>query len=344
MSSNYAGSGTTIHTSSPMLDDGDAPAAILWRIPEEKIFDSLAAIATALGGTNLTWTALTTAGGTKNIAANLLLQGVGEIRFGTVARVVSGATLLVDSGAAAFFNGDSTFNASVFIGFGCAIQNGATLAALSGSTVSVQSGAQLTVSSGGLAVFASGSEARMTTASTLTINAAAFTGHVCMTPIAVPSGWSFGVSGSTMGWDMAGASGEKILFALPFKPGDSLLTVTMRLEGDAAGGGGHAGLPADMPLIEVLRKDVTTGVFTIVDSQVDGVASSPSVTNAATYDAAHDVTISFGPGHSYVANAVYYVRITAEGGANADAGSTRVYSIKFTGLARSYRSSVEAYQ
>lgn len=172
----------------------------------------------------------------------------------------------------------------------------------------------------------------------LSIDAAPFEAHLGMTAVATPSGWAFNFSAGTCGWDMAGANSEELVLALPFRPGDSILTVTMRLEGSATGGGGHSALPANMPVIQLIRKDVTTGVFTIVDSTTDSSA------NVAAYDAVHDVEISLGPGHSYVANAVYYVRIIAEGGANAEPGSARVYSLKFTGLARSYRSSVEAYQ
>lgn len=280
-------------------------------------------------------------GGQIDVGGELIVQDTGVAIIDTELRVRLGADLILEDGGDLLVeaNGEIALASGGMLNVG----NGGDINLGSGGDINAGNGSHINVTGTGQLVVGASAVAQMADANRLTIDASPFTAHLCMTPITTPSGWSFGTSGSTFGWDMAAASGEKIIFGLPFRPGDTLLTVTMRLEGDAAGGGGHSGLPADMPLLEVIRKDVTTGVFTVVDSQADGVLSTPSVTNNTTYDAAHEVTVSLGPGHSYVSNAVYYVRITAEGGANADAGSTRVYSIRFTGLARSYRGSIEIY-
>lgn len=84
------------------------------------------------------------------------------------------------------------------------------------------------------------------------------------------------------------------------------------IDGNIAGGG-HAGLPANLPIVRLLRRDLTaggTGAVTEVDNETDAPASL----------AAYEVVHTFGKtnlNHSVLADNLYFAVFQGEQGANA---------------------------
>lgn len=286
------------------------------------LFDAIAdqlikAIDGVDGGTYTLGSALRFQGADVEINAGLKILAAGEINVqsGAIINILSGGDIVLLSGGQAVVSAGADIN----------VLNAGEINVASGGEINLASGAQLSVAAGGVA--------QMADADRLTIDAAAFSFRVAMTPVYVQSGWTVSRDGN---WDMIGASGEEVLFALKVHPGDSLSSVSMRLQGDKSGGGGHGGSPpADMPQLSVIRKDAD-GTMTPVGTAVDASAG-------AAYDALHTVTLSLGPGHTITSTDTYYVRLVAEGPTGGLSSLARVYGITGTGLARSYRGSNEVY-
>lgn len=337
MSSTYNGSGTTIHTSAALLDDGDRPAAILWRVPEEAIFDSLAAIATALGGTTLTWTALTTAGGAKTLTSNMVISG-SEWRFANVLRGTATASFLTDVGCGSQFSGNATFNADFTLSGTCVgtIEDGADVTFEDGADLNFADGADVSFRSGSLAVFASGSECRLERARDLKVAAETSSQVLCMTPVCTgyDSGgetvWQHVTDGvnSKVAWTQmrTPAVGGAFVMRVPGRPGDVITSVVARIEGSY--GGGHASIASmTLPLVQLIGVDIN-GNITVIASQSDGAASIPTVTDAASYDVPHNITLA-AVNHTILGSPIarLYVRVFGESGTNSATGTTALHHI-----------------
>lgn len=265
-------------------------------------------------------------GGDINVAAG------GAINLATGATQVVDGIVSVPAGGAIHSSGQHTLHDSADINLEDSsrinLATGTELNANNGSLVKLNGTAVMTVASTALVTAALPER--------LNIDSAPFTARLSMIPYKADAGWVSDYDGR---WTWTAAEGEAAMFSFPLRPGDSLLTVVVRIHGNATGGGSHGGSPpTEKPLVEVYRKD-ENGVSTLVGSQIDSVATG------GAYDAAHDITVSFGPGHTPVTNNIYFVKVTAEGspGTPGVPASTKVLSMKFTGLARSYRGTNEVY-
>jgi len=270
-------------------------------------------------------------GGAINIqgGADINVAATGEVNLATGATLKVDGILTVPGGGQVHLTGQTTLHGGADLDLvdtsAIHLATGTAINANSGSNVNINGTAQLNVASTAIAEIA--------TADRLTIAAAPFSFRLSGTPLFAATGWAATSEGN---WDMVADGGQLLTFALPLHVGDTLQTLTMRLAGAGMGNGGHVGIPTDRPEIQFFRKDVN-GVIPTPTTQIDGSA------NVAAYDAAHDVTLSFGPGLLIGNTQTYYVRIRAEGPTGSLANRTRVYAITGTGLGRSFRGSNEIY-
>ncbi len=146
------------------------------------------------------------------------------------------------------------------------------------------------------------------------------------------------------GWRQVDVSGGfDVSFPLPLPVGDTITNIKVVVNGGV--GAGHGGaIPSGTDRLRVLLVSVdTAGVATIVASKRDPSAS------VGAYDASHVITLDSGSldsgtlPHLVDDDAVYYVVVEGEAGANAVANTTVVTSIFGDVIARSYRSSLMVY-
>lgn len=99
---------------------------------------------------------------------------------------------------------------------------------------------------------------------------------------------------------------------VPINPpvGSTIKSVNVRYQGAA----GHAGLPASMPVVSLLKTTIATGGLSTVATQADTSA------NTTAFQAAHSITIG-GLSEAVTGVATYNVQIDAESGANALVGA-----------------------
>ncbi len=269
-------------------------------------------------------------GGTYGLASNLIFNGVGEVRFGGVARVISGGTFITEGSS--IFNNTATFNLNAVFALAAHVQTGATFTVDSGGEI-------LAESSGGIAIDDSGDGIWLT-----------------MTPQSIqpdtggtdPS-WLPGLSGvafagTVQGWAQADVNAAfSIAFPLNLPPGDDIVSLTANVDGSFAGVG-HALSPvgSDMPTLALVRVD-STGTATVVARRRDQSA------NAAAYNSQHTISLLNGAldagtlPHTILSTSRYYVVLHGATGANAEADKFGVNSISGTCLARKYRATTMVY-
>lgn len=155
MSTNYAGSGSTVHTTIPLLDDADRPSAALWRQSFEPIIDSLAALDSGVSSL-----AIRTTGGTFTLSNHLTIDGgTGpfEWRIADVFRVLSGASVTVASGG--FINvvsgGTIDLDGTLDIGGNSIVRSGVEFEIRAGATLSIEDNGIVTLA-GDMTVTSSG--------------------------------------------------------------------------------------------------------------------------------------------------------------------------------------------
>lgn len=320
MSSNYSGVPTFSDTLS-LMTGSDLKTAQSVRVPLERLLDNTVSLReNTLDGVN---------GGTYAMTAPLILTGTGPLRVDNIdvedtidvrataeLNVLNNADLNVKSGGAINVESSGDIN----------IQSGGDLTIESGGDAEIQSGGALLVDSGGQILIAAEDG--------LEFNGIAFTWRHSLTPVAVTFSagvpdWFF--NGFQQWVQIPTTANSRITFALNLRPGDTLSTVVIRLNGAISGGAGHAGsLPAVVPVYSLI--EVNNVSRTVIATASDGAAS------AAVYDTAHNTTLSGGSLPLIVDNSSkYYLEVIGESGANAVASTTAVTSVSGTGLARGVR-------
>jgi hypothetical protein len=229
---------------------------------------------------------------------------------------------------------------------GINLLDGAALHAIDGSlitldgTVNMTATGELNLASGADIIGADGAQIHVFDAEDLLIDSSSLVAfRLTMVPVFIEEStpgtpdWVAEIGGT---WLMKTGAGGHILFPLPLRVGDVLVTLRMRIDGSAGPGSNHGSEPGDLPALELIRVDangVTTSIQTVVDP-----------TTGASYGSAHNVSMSGGllP-HTILASDVYYVRVLAEGPTGGIANATRLCSISGTMFAKSFRGQNEVY-
>lgn len=102
-----------------------------------------------------------------------------------------------------------------------------------------------------------------------------------------------------------------------------LTSVEARVEGDLVAGGPHAALPAVLPTLSLYRQDRLGGTSGLVATTTDTSATKEA------YDALHLIRL-LSLAEPIGDNITWWVRLTGEGGAGAQAVSFGVVDIRFT--------------
>jgi hypothetical protein len=143
--------------------------------------------------------------------------------------------------------------------------------------------------------------------------------------------WNFGnngnVSGSSGGYSWAQTSvagAAAIMFSVPVPPKATIKAFAVRLRGNVGSGTLHAGLPATMPVLSLVRSPADGSAFVTVDTVTDTSAT------AAIYDAAHTLSKTIASPHAVVASQAYYIRFTGETGANSAANHLGIFGVTVT--------------
>jgi len=259
-------------------------------------------------------------GGTYVLTDPLIFDGAGDdVQFEQRVRFLSGGELQLDpgssfeqfSGSDALFDGSVEFSGSVlFNSFGVTLGIG--------STFIVEGGAS--IEHGGL-MRVDGGEIELLDIASITVDDQTIPAYrVIIAPAEIEEfndehTWSL-TAGSSDGFflqtSVSPPSGAQLWIPLRVEPGDELNTVTMTINGNAGGGGGHAGLPSTMPTIAIVANG----------TELD-IATDASATLGA-YENAHSVTVTH---NDTVLDATYYLRINGEAGANALANHLKLLNI-----------------
>lgn len=208
----------------------------------------------------------------------------------------------------------------------------------------------------GTGTVGSGATFRIHTSQQLTINAPTDSFRLTLTPQSVqadaggtdpswrPRTSATAFCGTTEGWFQHDVtSGFTIAFPLNLPIGDDIVTVVAQVDG-SQGGVDHAAKPTggDLPTLALIRVD-GTGVASVVARRADQSA------NVTAYNSLHTITLASGAldagtlPHTVDANYSYYVVMTGETGANAEADKFGLLSLSGTCTARAYRSALMVY-
>lgn len=166
----------------------------------------------------------------------------------------------------------------------------------------------------------------------LRVDGASYTWVSCLVPQFVVGSWSPNTVGTYIQAGVAGT--EKIGFALPMLPGDTITTVTVRVHGGL--GVGHSATPANPPTVELISVN-NNGSVTVVATATDAVTFP-------TYDTAHNIVLS-GAGFPFTVptGSRVLVRVSGESGANAVADTTGVLWVDGTGVQNHFRNTTEFF-
>lgn len=283
-------------------------------------------------------------GGTYTLSANLIFNGAGELRVGSVGRVLSGATFIGDAGSAGIWNGEFTFNDLVTFDAGSVldIQDQAQLSA----------GALFTVIPTAVFDVLAGATVEFNASEDLKIDDVLNTYFLTLTPQAtalssdIPT-WQ-PLSPPCAGWIQKNVSAQfQISFALNLPVGDSIVSLTAAIDGAAGvGHGGTVPTGADRLTVSLVRVDGGGNVTTVASLADAAVAG----TGAGEYDQIHSVVLQNGASgmtgtlpHTVLSGHRYCVMVAGETGANAVANTTAVLGLFGDCVARSYRSAAMVY-
>lgn len=244
-----------------------------------------------------------------------------------------GADLVVADGATIDLAGTENVTGEI------EVLSGGEIDIHNGGRIDVESGGTVNLLSGGKILGSSGAEIQVFNPGELTINSGSVAFRLTMMPFFVEEStpgtpdWVPEIGGT---WLMKTGSGGHIVFPLPLKVGDVLVTLRMRIDGSAGPGSNHGSEPGDLPALELIKVDangVTTSIQTVVDS-----------TTGASYGTAHNVSMSGGllP-YTVLAGELLYARVLAEGPTGGIANATRLCSISGTLFANSFRGANEVY-
>jgi hypothetical protein len=252
----------------------------------------------------------------------------------TLAGTDGGADLDIASGARLGLSGTATVFGSVNL------STGGQINVPTGCHIDIEgSNGRINLASGAKILGSSGAEMQVFDADDLTINSSSVDFRLSLVPVFVEEStpgtpdWVPEIGGT---WLMSTAAGGHILFPLPLRVGDVIISLTMTINGSAGPGANHGTNPADMPALELIRVNAS-GVTNSVQTAVDPVTG-------ASYGSAHPVTLSGGlfP-YTVPAGEVLYVRVLAEGPTGGIANATRLCSIAGSLLAKSFRGLNEVY-
>lgn len=271
----------------------------------------------------------------------LATSGPGELS------VASGAIINVNSGGRVDLNNGSEMNVEgtghIDIEGSIEVTTG-TVNVFSATGVSLQSGGRLNALAGSQVIVSAGALMRIEDANELTINASAEGYRLTMTPAfhdpLVPWQPTSDASGLRGWFQFDVAARRDIWFALPVVPGDTVIDVFARVNGDPAAGIAHGGvLPTNVPTVELISVDL------------DGVrhvhATKNDPTLGASYDSVHNIVLQNGTTTTgtmpHLAGAdPLYVRVRGEQGGSATPGLA-LLSISGNIIARSYRADTMVY-
>jgi hypothetical protein len=127
------------------------------------------------------------------------------------------------------------------------------------------------------------------------------------------AGWIFDLNGAS--WVTLSTTTRFLIFPIPVQAGDSIESITVRVDGNGITGS----LPATMPEIVLHRQDPDTGP-TVVKNAFDTTASVPA------YHLPHNITMATGGAfpHVAVAGSWYTLTVISPAGAGASAGDLSV--------------------
>lgn len=279
-------------------------------------------------------------GGTYAMTAPLILTGAGPLRTDNLDIEDTGrvrATGHLDILSSANLNVKSGGDIEIESGGDINVQGGGNIninVSATGGHLNVLPSGTIEVSNGGFINLAVGGQILAGGASGLAYNGIASAWKHTLTPVGFTD---WGLNGIVQWVQQAAIANNRITFGLALRPGDTLSSVTVRLNG--AIGAGHAGLAVQFPpFIELVSVDNIGGrivIATLID---------PS--SAVVYDTAHNVTVdSATPGstlpETVATNKKYYVVMTGERGTNSVASTLGVLDVTGTGLARGVRTANE---
>lgn len=280
-------------------------------------------------------------GGEIAVDGNIEVASGGIVNLNSGGRmdVNSGADFNVESGATLDLTGTMTVgatgNVNVASGGNVNLQSGADLIAQSGGSILIQSGGALTAQNG--------ATVQVEDSEDLVINDAPEEfRHTLVAAFHESTGaWDkIPNSSGELGWYQTDVADDRaIWFALATTPGDTLVSVFVRLDGDKEGDG-HAALPATRPRVQLLTTDID-GNIQILATVTDSSA------NVAAYDAPHNVILQSvgldsGTMPQLATIEPFYVRVYGETGANSEVG-LGILSISGNTIARHYRTDTRVY-
>lgn len=279
----------------------------------------------------------------------LTLQNGSDMAVDGTALITLDGTLLVDAGGSIEVNGSGAINLNVgsdmTVTSADITVNGGGQIILAGGSLIVSTGfvqcngGDINMTAGSFINAGAGAGVNLEDAEDLTINGSNETFRLTLVPVLNdPLGpWERTTPGSgLLGWyqfDVAAV--RRIWFAIPVPPGDDLVDVFVRVDGDAMGVGPHAALPATMPQIDLFTVDINGQLSAALATKVDPSGS------AAVYDGVHNIILQNGSLTSgtmprTATQSPFYVRVSGEFGANSQLGLT-ILSITGNVTARSYR-------
>jgi hypothetical protein len=253
-------------------------------------------------------------------------------------RVKSDGAIDIESGAALGISGIASVFGQLDIKTGGRIDVEGT------GHIDLADTSKINLATGTKIVGATGSEVRMFHAEELTIASLSTTPfRLMLTPVTISSSggvpdWKPFVEGVPT-WLMHEVTGSRsIVFALPLRTGDVLVSLRMTLQGQA-GVSGHAAVPANRPRLQLCSLD-TAGTLTVVQEVTDPVS-----TPVAAYNASHSNTVLSGGLLPYtVGTNLLFVRVISESGVGtAEADKTLLTAIDGDVIAKTYRGTFEFY-
>jgi hypothetical protein len=305
--------------------------------------------------------------GTVNIDAGGVIAVDGNINLatGAIINVNDDARINVNSGGEIQFNPGSTLDVNVSSDFAAgttmvmrgaiSIPSGGSISVTS-ADVNVNSGAQILLNGGSLILGASGTiqanggDVTLGSGSLLTVDAAA---NIMVSDSA--EGWRHTLTpafhdglnpwarttdaSGVLGWYQTDVGARRsIWFALPFLPGDTLVNLFVRVQGDVLGLLSHGGVAPDTQAsIELITVDIN-GVPNVE-------ASTNDAASGATYDSPHNIVLANGVSGimpHVVTTDPLYLRVRGEIGGSAAIG-LGILSISGNIIARSYRPASMVY-
>lgn len=259
--------------------------------------------AIVIGGSGITFQ-----GANHNIdnGATITMEALGTIESAGLIKVDGATAEIRVGGAGGAINVNAGGAININTGGDLDIETGGQLDVKSGGAASIKSGATLAVDLGG-GFFCAGGCTIQGAANHIYFDTRTHVRSYHVT--GVVGGWQRKFTGLT---EQTVNVADRCIIDLPIPTAHYLKSVEARI----IGGAGHVGLPAAMPVLELWKRNISSGALTSLGSATDAAGS------IAAYEGQHFVKVTLaGPGELIDrATYCYFATVQGEAGANAIAG------------------------